>query len=137
MGGVRPSTSPYDSLAILPWSSVEIYNPGYTFESSRLRITSTQAASMAYGAPFYLTVNHPARVSYASLIGVSSITHSFDYGQRYVQLMATQTSGAGNIKVLGPPAKTMAPEGYYLLFVVEIRGGVHIPSKGTFVKLTL
>jgi hypothetical protein len=137
MGGAAPATSPWSNSAIRPWSSVEIYKPGYTLESSRLRITGTQQPSMAYGTPYHLTVNSPSRVAYASLIGISSITHHFDYGQRYVQLMATQSSGAGNVKVLAPPLKTMAPEGYYLLFVVEIRNGVHIPSKGVFVKLSL
>jgi hypothetical protein len=137
MGGINVTTPLWNDPAILPWSRIEIYNPGYTFQSSRLKINGQQSGDMAYGTPYFLTVNAPARVDYACLIGISSITHSFDYGQRYVQLMATQTSGAGNIKVLGPPVKTSAPEGYYLLFVVEIRQGVRIPSKGVFVKLTI
>lgn len=137
MGGFQPFLPPHNDPAILPWSRVEIYNPGYTFESSRLTISATQSAAMSYGMAYYITVNRPGRVAYACLIGISSITHSFDYGQRYVQLMATQASGPGNIKILGPPVETSAPEGYYLLFAVEIRQGVHIPSKGVFVKLAL
>ncbi len=53
MGGKRPSTGMLNDIAILPWSRVEIYNPGYTFESSRLKITGTQSADMTYGTPYF------------------------------------------------------------------------------------
>ena len=39
--------------------------------------------------------------------------------------------------MMPPPHAAMAPEGYYLLFVVQERNSVRVPStKGVFVKLT-
>jgi len=73
------------------------------------------------------------------LNGAGSVTHHFDYGQRYVELMATV---AGDVTVWVPSDPDMLPEGYYLLFVVEERsliggGFARIPSvKGRFVKVT-
>jgi galactose oxidase len=132
MGGKRPANE-----LTRPDGSVEVYKPPYTFESGRPRITSTAIPDLHYGAPFCISVEDPARVSHAVLIGISSVTHHFDYGQRYIELMTTSnvTGCTGNIKVLAPPLKGMAPEGYYLLFVVELRGSKRIPSKGVFVKL--
>ncbi len=43
------------------------------------------------------------------------------------------------MEILAPPDPAMAPEGYYLLFVVELRqsGNTLVPSvKGEFVKVT-
>jgi galactose oxidase len=132
MGGKRPAGN-----LTRPDGSVEVYKPAYSFESGRPRITSTAVQDIHYGAPFCISVEDPARVTYAVLIGISSVTHHFDYGQRYVELMTTlNVSGCtGNVKILAPPLKGMAPEGYYLLFVVEIRGNTRIPSKGVFVRL--
>jgi hypothetical protein len=42
----------------------------------------------------------------------------------------------GNIEVLAPPLATLAPEGYYFLFVVEQRAGKAVPSKGMLLKVT-
>jgi hypothetical protein len=133
MGGLRPEGEPARSDG-----TVELFKPPYAFESNRPRITSTTIADIHYGTPFCLTVERPAKVSYACLIGISSVTHHFDYGQRYVEMMTTTDvsgCGTGNLKILAPPLPQMAPEGYYLLFVVELRGSTRVPSKGIFVKL--
>lgn len=75
------------------------------------------------------------------LIGVGSVTHSFDSGQRYVELMWRDLPPSGGFpaqankykEVLPPPVADMAPEGYYMLFGVDSTG---VPSLGRFVKLT-
>jgi len=147
MGGQPQNTPPL--VAINTEDTVEIFQPPYYFRTQRLQITAFQGTmeyAEDYGTPtytpYYLTVNDPGRVSYACLVGVGSVTHHFDYGQRYVELMTRPVNaGGGNIEVLPPPSETMAPAGYYLLFVVELRveggGLVPIPSKqGEFVKLT-
>jgi hypothetical protein len=67
------------------------------------------------------------------LIGIGSVTHHFDYGQRYVELMFRSLSTISMREILAPPVPSMAPEGYYLLFGVDDMGR---PSLGKFVKLT-
>jgi len=138
MGGSKaPSTYPESSLD--PSDTVEVYQPPYFSESGRLKITGLSSGTMMYGdATFCITVNNPAKVSHAVLMGVPSVTHAFDYGQRYVELQ-TSTSGCSdpyNLSVLPPTSPTLVPEGYYLLFVVEDRGGTLVPCiKGKFVRV--
>jgi hypothetical protein len=125
-----------------PWSSfrssssAELYKPPYFFQSNRLKIMPVPTAVMHYDSEYCITVDRPGAVDWACLIGAGSVTHFFDTGARYVELMALSCSSGGNIKLRIPPDPRMAPEGYYLLFVVEDRDGVPIPSKGVFVKLT-
>jgi hypothetical protein len=75
-------------------------------------------------------------------MGVPSVTHHFDYGQRYVELMIERNPATGcpgnNIKLMPPQEPFMAPEGYYLLFLVNLKSdGSRVPSlPGRFVKLT-
>ncbi len=128
-----------------PVDSVEVFEPPYVFESQRLRITGLFETTMHYKEGpadplFYVTVNRPARVAYACLLGIGSVTHFFNSGARYVELMARPTTSPnGNVEILPPPDPAMAPEGYYLLFVVELRapGNVAVPcARGQFVKVT-
>ena len=119
-----------------PSSSVELYKPLYFFLPNRLKITPAPTAVMHYDSEYCVTVDRPNAVDWACLIGVGSVTHFFDTGARYVELMALPCSSGGNIKLRIPQDPRIAPEGYYLLFVVEERNGVPVPSKGVFVKLT-
>jgi hypothetical protein len=67
------------------------------------------------------------------LIGVGSVTHHFDYGQRYIELMTQQASClGGNIEVFPPPNAGVVPPGFYMLFLVDVN---RLPSVGTFVKV--
>jgi len=120
--------------------TVEIFQPPYHFKTQRLRFLSPPTQEMHYGEPYALSVNDPDKASYACLLGIAAVTHHFDYGARYVELMAQHPTGGG-LNVLPPPGPSMAPEGYYMLFVVELRldGNqlIPIPSKGEFVKLKL
>jgi hypothetical protein len=69
----------------------------------------------------------------AVLIGVGSVTHHFDYGQRYVELMVRGSQcGANNLEILPPVKSSLAPPGYYLLFLID---GFGLPSVGRLVKL--
>jgi hypothetical protein len=97
------------------------------------------ARSIHYGEPFCVFTRDPAQITHASLIGLCSTTHHFDYGQRYVELLVThEVAGLGcgenqNLAILPPPTATMAPTNYYLLFLVDNKGR---PSNGVFVQLS-
>jgi hypothetical protein len=65
------------------------------------------------------------------------VTHHFDYGQRYVELLIDvdpENPCPQNtpVRILPPPMASMAPPGYYLLFLVDTEGR---PSTGKFVLL--
>jgi hypothetical protein len=78
------------------------------------------------------------------LIRTASVTHHEDSSQRYVELpfeTALLAAIAGGPNVISgtlnvtAPAPTLAPPGYYLLFVVARDGTVRVPSAARIVRL--
>ncbi len=114
--------------------------------------------TLRYYAPPYLTRPRPSLVSLAGrapdaaselrygqwspiaftggateavLIGLGSMTHSFDGNQRYVQLPLVPT-GSGTAAIAGPPNPETAPPGYYMLFLVD---AARTPSVAAIVRV--
>jgi len=61
-----------------------------------------------------------------ALIRPGSVTHHFDFEQRYIDLEITsaipnpaQDDGTWTLTVKGPDDPTLAPPGYYMLFFVS------------------
>lgn len=101
-------------------STFRYYSPGYLTRPrpalTRLAGQVPSAASaVRYGQAY--TIQFTGQVTEAVLIGLGSMTHSFDSNQRYVQLGMTPT-GAGTAVIAGPPNPETAPPGYYMLFLV-------------------
>ena len=140
MGGRHEQHDEFTGLNSL--DSVEVFKPPYTFELDRLKVTGS-IGTWHYGDQPEFSVNYPDRVDAVCLLGIGSVTHHFDYGQRYVELMWRKTA-QNKIQVFLPPdtQAEMLPEGYYLLFVREDRTSwtgnvVRVPSvKGRLVKVT-
>ncbi|TQM62227.1 galactose oxidase-like domain-containing protein [Humibacillus xanthopallidus] len=103
----------------------QIYSPDYL---ARARPMIASAPSqLEYGALFQLpTVGTPSEVV---LVALGSQTHSFDAGQRVVQLPVGATynraDGAALSIVGTPPDSHVAPPGYYGLVVLD---GARTPS---------
>lgn len=92
--------------------------PGHSYSSQT-------TIPISYGTPFTVnfTLTSPRTLQSACLIAPGSVTHSHDPNQRLVELSisnATTTSA-----ILTPPANpTLAPYGYYMLFLVDSAGEV-------------
>lgn len=89
-----------------------------------------QAGPMTYGDSYFVKVNNPSVMQRAVLIGVGAVTHHYDYGQRYVELLVRPSGQTLDLEILGPPVAAMAPPGYYMLFVLDNN---NLPSYGKFV----
>ena len=61
----------------------------------------------------------------------SAVSHHTDSEQRYV-LMDFERQGKCELKIRAPINGTIAPPGYYMLFIVDDCG---IPSEASFVNL--
>jgi len=108
------------------------YSPDYVF-APRPRIVASPD-TVAYGEVFEITWEPgevEQEVGEVVLLALGSMTHSIDTGQRYVQLEITGQSG-GSVTAQVPPRSSFAPQGYYLLFVLDTN---RIPSIGRFVKV--
>ncbi len=87
------------------------------------------ASEVRYGQ--WQPIEFTGGVTEAVLIGLGSMTHSFDGNQRYVQLPLVPT-GTGTAAIAGPPDPETAPPGYYMLFVVD---GSRTPSVAAIVRV--
>ena len=71
-----------------------------------------------------------ASVTKVGLVGLSSVTHDVDPGQRYVPLKFT--IAGTTLTVTGPPSGGAAPPGYYMLFITDSSG---VPSVARMVQV--
>ncbi|HEX2170917.1 MAG TPA: galactose oxidase-like domain-containing protein [Dehalococcoidia bacterium] len=112
-----------------PEYRIEIFSPPYLFREPRPVILAAPE-DIAYGTPFQVTTADAAWVNAAVLLRPGAVTHSFNMSQRSVELLITGRS-VDQLTVQGPPSGTVAPPGYYMLFLVSSE----IPSEARFVRL--
>ena len=120
------------------------------------RATTTEKPDYAYFSPSYMTQPRPVITtapgvlgygqtatvksstvvpSEAVLMGLPSMTHSFDSNQRYVQLKMTVTATSGTnttATIQGPVNASTAPPGYYMLFLLDAN---RVPSVAKIVHI--
>ena len=128
--GGNPSRGTYEP-------HVEIYSPAYLFNANgalatRPTITSVTPSVIGYGSSFQVQTPSASSISSVVLVRAGSPTHAFDMDQRLVGL--NFTAGSGVLNVTAPPNGSIAPPGYYLLFVLNSSG---VPSVAQFVQLSL
>ncbi|HEY6946652.1 MAG TPA: galactose oxidase-like domain-containing protein [Candidatus Acidoferrum sp.] len=115
---------------------IEIYSPAYLFNANgsaatRPSITGVPATGIGYGSVFQVQTPDAANISSAVLMRAGAPTHAFDMEQRLVGL--SFTAGSGVLNVTAPPNGNIAPQGYYMLFLLNTSG---VPSVAQFVQLT-
>lgn len=116
-----------DNFAPGGGSKLEIYSPSYLFRGAR-PVISGAPSSTTWGAS--LDIQTPSAVARAVLVRPSSVTHTNDMNQRHVEL-AFSASGGG-ITATAPPSPTVAPPGWYMLFLLDDAG---VPSVAWWLEL--
>ncbi len=111
----------------------EVYSPPYLFKpgmQNRLSITSGPSV-IESNNNYSLSVSDASRVSRVTMIGYGGATHSFNMGQRFVELnFSVQANGA--VQILTPPNANHIPPGYYMIYVLDNEG---IPSVAHTVRV--
>ena len=116
--------------------NVEIYYPPYLFTNSGAfapRPTITyNPGSITYGQRFMMYVNSAEEIQRVTFIKTASVTHSFNFEQRFMDLQFTTAPfasfRAGGLLVQAPSSAALATPGKYLLFVID-RSGVPSVAK--------
>jgi hypothetical protein len=122
----EPGESPYPQEY-----RIEIFEPPYMNRGPRAIIESVQSP-VYYGTTFEIKVKSEMSVGEPALLRQGAVTHSFNTGQRYIGL--TIKGGTRDSMILeAPPNGSVAPPGYYLLFLRDLRG---VPSEGKFILVT-
>jgi galactose oxidase len=123
--GTRTQNDPADSHR-----NAQVFSPPYLFKGQRPQITSAPD-SIAYGESFVVATPRPDEIAKASLVRLSSVTHSFNANQR-IAFLAIRMQ-AGGLTVTAPPSAAICPPGHYMLFIVDTNG---VPSVASMLRLT-
>jgi hypothetical protein len=124
--------------------AIEIYTPSYLYDSNDHLITANRPQITAlsfsgpihYGMPFSVSYTSTSPISSAVLIRPGSATHASNMEQRLIGLCGDTTPCTASNNTLSlstPPDGSIAPPGYYMLFLLDSDG---VPSKAWFIQLT-
>ena len=120
--------------------NAEIYSPPYLFDADgnpRARpVIMGAPAHVGYGQLFtVVATTGGGPVARVTLVRLSSVTHSFNMNQRFLELdkgTGSTTAGAASVPVTAPADGSVCPPGHYLLFVLNSSG---VPSVGRVVHV--
>lgn len=110
--------------------SAQIFSPPYLFRGPRPEITSAPGM-FTYASTEVLSTPQAQSIANVNLLRLGSVTHEFDQNQRLVPL-AFEVSGATTLTVSTPIDGTVAPPGYYMLFIISDDG---VPSMAEYAFL--
>ena len=110
---------------------LEVFSPPYLFRGPRPMI-GVVPTEWTYGQTITIASLQAGNIRWASLIKNGVTTHSFDSGQRLVDLdILSQGAGLISAKITNEP--NIAPPGWYMLFLIDMNG---VPSISKWVHLT-
>lgn len=99
---------------------LEVFSPPYLFKGPRPVIAGAPD-SCRYGDTIRIDTPDAASVRWAGLVSCGVTTHSFDSGQRLVDLEVVSRDASGlSAEVTGNP--DVAPPGWYMLFLTDQSG---------------
>ena len=110
--------------------TAQMWSPPYLFDGPRPVVTSAPQA-VGYDDPFRVAVSGPpADVTGAVLMRPGAVTHAVDMSQRSIAL--DLTAQADGLTLRAPLNATVAPPGYYMLFLLNAQG---VPSVASWVRI--
>ena len=114
--------------------TAEIFSPPYLFKSdgtpAARPVISSAPTAVKYGQPFTVKTTSASSIAKVTWIRLSAVTHSFNQSQRMNVLSFTK--GTGQLTVTAPANFNLAPQGHYMLFIVNSTG---VPSVAKIVKI--
>lgn len=112
----------------------EIFSPPYLFKSGPRPEIMTAPETLKYGQAGTITVKDKDATKDGSLVlsKLGSVTHSFDYGQRLVDLPIKVLEDGSSMEFKAPTNAHLYPPGYYMMFYLN---DIDKPSHAKLVKL--
>ena len=108
-----------------------IFTPPYLCTGVSRPVITSAPDSVTYGQTSHIEeAPHPDAVAKVTWIRLSSVTHSFNNGQRFNRL---QSVVAGNgLDVRAPASADVCPPGHYMMFLI---GGDGVPSVAKIMQI--
>jgi Domain of unknown function (DUF1929) len=127
-GGGRGTTDAPDE------PSGEVFSPPYLFNDDGTPATrpviSSAPATITYGTGFTVSTDTP-NLARATLVRLSSVTHSTNFDQRFIELPILARDG-NNLTVSVNSDRFVTQPGYYMLYVFNAQG---VPSISKILQL--
>lgn len=99
----------------------QIYRPPYLFtasgEAAPRPAWENVPKRMGYDQQIVTSLSSAETISKVTLLKLGSVTHSFDFDQRFRELSFKQNGK--ELTINSPKQRTLAPPGYYMLFAVN------------------
>ena len=115
--------------------TAEIFSPPYLFNADGTPATrpviTNAPGGVKYGQAFTVKTTSAASIAKVTWIRLSAVTHSFNQSQRMNVLSFTK--GTNLLTVTAPANRNLAPQGHYLLFIVDANG---VPSVAKIVRIS-
>ena len=115
--------------------NAEVYYPSYLFKQDGSgefaeRPVLSGVGGVYYNRSFSADFSNAANISRVTLVRAGSVTHSFDMGQRFMELSFTRSGNSLTIE--GPSGREIAPPGFYMLFAFSEEG---VPSEAQMIAI--
>lgn len=113
--------------------TIELFSPPYLYRGAR-PVISLLPNLVHHGDSFEIETPDADNIARVTLVWPMAVTHQTDTGQRVITLPFVQ-SGTGRLTATMPNGlhpHSMAPRGYYILFILNGNG---VPSEGKFIFL--
>jgi hypothetical protein len=111
--------------------TAELYEPPYLFRKGKRPRIDRAPRKTTWKDKFGIKASGKG-IDRAVLMAPSAVTHNTDMNQRHVELKVLERVEGAGINVMAPPSPTVAPPGYYMLFLLNKRGE---PSVARWLKL--
>jgi plastocyanin len=110
---------------------LELFHPPYLFRGPR-PIVDEAPTEVRYGETFHIHTPQARSLKWVSLIRPMATTHSWESNQRLVDI-PFETHGFCALHAHTPKEATIAPPGWYMLFLTDTDG---VPSQAHWVHLS-
>jgi hypothetical protein len=124
---IKEENNPADSHR-----DAQIFTPPYLCTGRNQPVISSAPDTTTYGATFHIETAQADEIAKVTLIRLSSVTHSFNTGQRYAE-MPSKPVGNG-LDVTAPASPRICPPGHYMMFLIDSEG---VPSVAKIIQITL
>ncbi|HEX7315767.1 MAG TPA: RICIN domain-containing protein [Pyrinomonadaceae bacterium] len=111
------------------YPNAEIYSPPYLFKGAQPQLTNAPD-SIGYGQTFFVSTPN-TDIARATLVRLSSVTHSYNQNQRFNELTVVSRV-AGGLNLRAPADGDACPPGHYMLFLLNNQG---VPSVARVVQV--
>ena len=111
---------------------IEVFSPPYLFRKPTRPVITAAPQEVSYGANINIQTPQAAQIATVNLVRPGITTHSFNGTQRLVDLQFVATA-ADQLKAGIPVSRTLAPPGWYMLFLTDRDD---VPSIAAWVHLS-